>query len=71
MPKQNGAWDIFMIFIGIIAAIIGIGLHVFLGLAGSVLVALVGWLIYKRFDKTLAWVIWLSLIGHVFLLFGS
>lgn len=70
-PKNNGAWDIFMILLGIIASIIGIGLFALLSVFGSLITGLLAWLIYKKFDKTLAWVIWISLIGHVFLLFGG
>ncbi len=69
--RNDGPWTVFMILVGIILSLIGIELFVLMSAFGSLLTGLAGWIIYKKFDKTLAWVVWLSLIGHVvFLLTG-
>lgn len=54
---------------GVILALIGIGLLFGLGIFGSILTGLAGFLVYKKLSKVAGGFLMLSLIGHIVLLF--
>lgn len=54
---------------GVILALIGLGLFFGLGIIGSILTGVAGFLVYKRFSKLAGGFLMLSLIAHVVLLF--